>query len=271
MVLETTGRFLDEIWGTRQGYAELRVMGPNGISQSFAQWPGSRDRLLKEVSEYDPTKVNIFFGVLLRTREGGKAEDCEPEVNWLWADVDKKKGATFADLLRAQAPSPNIIVDSGHGWHLYWRLAKPMTHDTAQRTMEAVAQVYGGDHVGDPARIMRLPGSLNVKSDPALPVRLVRFMDLTFTWRTGDFPQATSSRAMSLGTGTPTGSQGTRSEDLWHIALDGAKQGWEDDRILEEMLAVPAGSKIAEMREEQATRWVQRTILKARTSLLSKS
>ena len=40
---------------------------------------------------------------------------------------------------------------------------------------EGLAAAIGGDRVWDAARILRLPGTRNWKSDPAMPVRLLRF------------------------------------------------------------------------------------------------
>lgn len=185
-------RFLDLLWDKREGWAELRVFEPrpedeHEVTQYFFEWPKNRDLLFDGLEDLDWD--DVFMGVLLRTDAGyGDAEHTEKETSWLWADIDKKRGITFGTLLSRISHYPQVVVDSGHGWHLYWRLASPVPVTIAQGAMSVLADRLGGDRVGDPARIMRLPGTLNNKDDEAMPVRLLRF-DPVFTHRFSDFDQ----------------------------------------------------------------------------------
>jgi len=92
-------------------------------------------------------------------------------------------------LVAALPLPPTIIVDSGHGLHLWWLLASPWAFaDEAdrvrcariaegwQRRLEAVAKEHGTglDTVQDLPRILRVPGTTNHKGDPC-PVELVEF------------------------------------------------------------------------------------------------
>lgn len=262
-------RLLEALWGEREGYGEVRAMRAGKVEQLFFKWPLPDDRIRWSVIndlEALRTTHDMYFGVLLRTREGGKAADCESMVHWLWADVDKKGGATFASLLSAPIPPPQIVVDSGHGWHLYWRLAKPVSHAKAQSVMAAIASQVNGDAVGDPARILRLADTTNFKGDP-IPVRILRWKNLDRGWRIGDFNVGGALRKASKASTSPTGTKGTRSEELFVLALDLVRKGKSDADIYKEMLAVPAGSKIAEMPRTRADRWVNLTISKARKLL----
>lgn len=80
---------------------------------------------------------------------------------------------------RLGLPRP-VIVDSGGGVHVYWTLDKPASIDewlpVATRLKELCKQ---HDFLADPtitadaARILRVPGTHNYKSDPANPVSIV--------------------------------------------------------------------------------------------------
>lgn len=174
---DLTEQFLDLIWKAYRGTAELRTLDAEGVmSQHFFLWPKEKNDILLTIASLNGYN-DIFGGVLLRTGPKGDAAHCRKETEWLWADVDKKKGVTFGSILRRLMPIPQIIVDSGHGWHLYWHLDRPVPTDVATGAMKVLAETLGGDIVGDPARIMRIPGTLNLKDGKAVPVRIIKMDD----------------------------------------------------------------------------------------------
>lgn len=182
---EVASKFLDLLYGKREQYAEVRIINSGGTIQEWFLWPDNKQMLLDSLPDYDWD--NVFVGTLLRTSYGhGDAAHTEDMTSWLWSDVDKKRGATFGDLLGRISHYPQMIVDSGHGWHLYWRLETPVPVTVAQGAMSVLADRLGGDRVGDASRVMRLPGTLNNKDDDAMPVRLLRY-DPTFTHRFSEF------------------------------------------------------------------------------------
>lgn len=81
---------------------------------------------------------------------------------------------------------PSMIIDTGGGLHCYWKFKEPFEikseadRSEIQQLIKSFhglfqngfkAQGYKIDNVSDLARILRLPGSLNHKSDPPMPVR----------------------------------------------------------------------------------------------------
>lgn len=93
----------------------------------------------------------------------------------VFCDIDN---TTIDDALHrikeADLPWPTVIVNSGHGVHLYWRLDEPTT-DLQQWSMiqKQLAKLLDADpKVCDAPRIMRLPGSVNHKSEP-VPCALI--------------------------------------------------------------------------------------------------
>ena len=116
----------------------------------------------------------------------------------LWCDIDvggPNHPPTHADavsLIQAVGPVPSCVIDSGHGLHGWWFLSEPWDLRQADErtraaglarlwvaTVQACARARGWtcDAVGDLARIMRVPGTLNAK-DPAA-VRPVVVLDWT--------------------------------------------------------------------------------------------
>jgi hypothetical protein len=136
---------------------------------------------------------DVYFGVALRranmtkNQKGGVA-DCRG-LPGLFLDVDIDTGfnthaaknlpKTFdqcAEIL-ADAPEPTGIIDSGHGWHVYWLFDKvhPVGYADAhtfsnvseafQRKIIARANALGYhvDMTGNLDRILRVPGTINTK------------------------------------------------------------------------------------------------------------
>lgn len=259
---------LGELWHNKEGFAEIRIMAPGSyMVQRFFEWPTEEEDLNDYVRRYTTTH-DIYFGVNLRRVRGGTAADVDSDIRWLWADVDKKTGATFASLSAAPLPQPQIIVDSGHGWHLYWALKEPIDHDTAQAVMNDIADMVGGDRVGDPARILRMPGTFNHKAYPPIGVRVIRMKNTRRGYRLGDFDIPKSKVERRRIAGFVGGGRGTRSEDLFRYAIDNVRLGKSDEEIYKGMLEEPAGSKLLEMRtEERRKRWAILTIGKARRTI----
>lgn len=101
----------------------------------------------------------------------GKCDRCVALARVVFADLD---GASVeeaaARVQSADLPDPTLIVASGHGVHVYWRLEQPM--DDPQewtRVQKRIAKLLDSDPtVCNPSRIMRVPGFLNHKRPTAL-------------------------------------------------------------------------------------------------------
>jgi hypothetical protein len=72
-------------------------------------------------------------------------------------------------------PPLTILLNSGHGAHGYYRLSHHVTDLLAWRELQGdLAVLVGGDvKVKNAERVMRLPGFLNVKSQPYVPCEIV--------------------------------------------------------------------------------------------------
>lgn len=99
-------------------------------------------------------RFNLFFGVCPRFAGGGQFDLAWQirTVRVLWADLD---GVTVEQarqrIVRASLPEPTVLLGSGHGAHVYWRLDEP----------------YRIDDVGDPPPVqIEWVGNCDGKNKP---------------------------------------------------------------------------------------------------------
>lgn len=106
-----------------------------------------------------PDGAEIYFGPALRS-----AKDMHKEAvlgsRAIWLDIDDVEEHPV--IL-----PPTYRVFSGHGWHYYWMLREPV-YDRAylEQLNQAVTAHAGGDDCWNANRILRVPGSMNLKSTP---------------------------------------------------------------------------------------------------------
>jgi hypothetical protein len=137
------------------------------------------------IRKHDAPGVGCYFAVA-RLKEGAQARSTETvqETLWLWADIDFKDHpaltpAEIDEHIAQMRYPPTIVVNSGHGRHLYWALHEPedlTTPEGRRRVIEALQaacrHVAGDPSVCDVTRLMRLPGSHNRKNGDCIPVEM---------------------------------------------------------------------------------------------------
>lgn len=275
--------FFDSVWRAVGEYGEFRFIRDGQVEQAFVELPWDATDL-GFVSDWDRDGWDCYFGVVPRMRRGGKASDCAPVTRTLWADVDAKrtggKGVALHTIL-SLIEQPNIIVDSGHGYHAYWLLDRDTDMVDASLIMRGLARELHGDAVHDAPRVLRVPTTHNHKNGESLPVRVLR-LDLTRYWRANDFESyvaverswPTVTRTVGeriedvpvwledlIEGGAP---RGGRSEAAFKVALWLLRYGWTPDQIVEVFASHPRGigEKYVEL-ERQGDRWLERTITAA--------
>lgn len=132
---------------------------------------------------------DVFIGVgFRRCPETGDMRRCRCKVKGgnthvsrltaAYADLDVGKAGATVDaiverLMESRVP-PAIVVASGRGVHGYWTFDEPTADlERVRRINQGIRDRFGGDNAVDPARILRLAGTLHRKQSPALPVRLI--------------------------------------------------------------------------------------------------
>ena len=158
-------------------YVEVRWKSPgNGsMRREFFESPQETLRFASGLrSSHD-----VYFGVASRQSMVGTKEGVN-RLPTVWADLDAKEAHTRETRFKqiTDLPHlPSIVVWTGGGFHPYWLLEEPAEGQQelalAESVMRRLAEGLDGDHVGDRARILRLPGTLNHKYGKPRPVELV--------------------------------------------------------------------------------------------------
>jgi hypothetical protein len=171
-------------------FVELRIARPQGgMGQRFFD---VRDvASVEQVTAEAGPKTDVYVSVNPRSRREGKRSAIE-RCHVLHVDVDGDR-----ERLRAFRPLPSIVVSSGAGLHTYWSLLDPIGPDEAEVANRQLALAVDGDlHCVDAARILRLPGTLNHKTQPPRPVEILRLEAEVFRLEevVGHLPPPASSR-----------------------------------------------------------------------------
>jgi len=151
-------------------WVEIRRL-PSGRSSWYqaADLPNHVEELLQDNANGE----NIYVGLNPRKHEGGRTASDVALGRVLLADFDS---TTPDDALtkwrRMDLPDPTMVISSGHGAHIYVRLAEPLLDlDVWTSLQKQVIAVVGSDPaIHDPPRVIRLPGFDNLK-DPKQPVQ----------------------------------------------------------------------------------------------------
>lgn len=160
---------------------EIREL-PSGRSAWFqAKELGSQAERLRVANE---AGQNVYVGINPRCCRGdgtkaqdcsgsqcGKCDSCVTHCQVLVADFDNTDVANAnARIASASLPPATLVLNSGHGVHVYWRLNEPMADQRGWRSLQrAIAKLVGSDgSVSNPSRLMRLPGFTNHKKPIAL-------------------------------------------------------------------------------------------------------
>jgi hypothetical protein len=192
-------RFLELLFGDKpdKDYILLFVL-PDKVSY----WYKAVGTAAVIVSDFQGK--NVYVGVGTSPKNYGSRHRCKADdisgIVGMWADIDfagamhKKQNLppTMEDgqkLLAEMGLQPTVVVNSGHGLQAWWLFKEPWVFDTPEEreraqamcrrwsaTLKARAGAHGwdADSVWDLARVLRVPGSVNVKDpDNPVPVRLI--------------------------------------------------------------------------------------------------
>lgn len=159
------------------------VAGPDGTVHIRTQ--SAKDKTVEEYwvnpSKYDAESLqqqftqksvdeerNMWFQV--GTVEPGRKQPVK--ANIVWADIDLYKypgGELQAMGLLRYLPKPTVIVRSGRGIHVYWKLKEPIDASQpmspAQIISKSAQWFLGADAAHSPAKLLRIPGTYNFKPD----------------------------------------------------------------------------------------------------------
>jgi hypothetical protein len=150
-------------------------IGPSDRKRSYAYPSELTTGFLSRAFEFSG-KANVYFGVVLRKGHGGSREDLGA-MTALWAEIDFKETPYDKALaaIKAFPLRPSFGIRSGGGFHLYWLLREPVVGTTEilkiKPHLRAICRAVSGDmQSAEPARILRVPETTNIKYNPHQPV-----------------------------------------------------------------------------------------------------
>ncbi|GMK49144.1 hypothetical protein PghCCS26_62740 [Paenibacillus glycanilyticus] len=167
----------DLLFNGLPGLIEVREIDANG---------GAKSRYFDGLAQFKaytpPSDKNVYIGMFTRKKvknekvRGDKA-GCQ-RTNVLWADYDN---TTLNDVRRriqtVRLPEPSVFVNSGNGIHAYW-LLNSSAYEGVEDVLKAIATNTGADvKAAEIARVMRLPGTYNVKGSTPKRCQVIKQSD----------------------------------------------------------------------------------------------
>jgi len=181
---EEKKEFFQTLFKGSKGYIEIRSIDPKGKVKQDWYEVSELDRLLYELEKPQFKRVNTYFGVCPRRTKKGTEKDVS-QANCLWVDLDAKdreEKRSIETKLDDFDPPPSIIISSGHGYHCYWLFDKPEEITSYQDILrvkgynKGLAEELKGDKGIDLSRILRVPGTKNLKNpEETLAVTIDKF------------------------------------------------------------------------------------------------
>jgi hypothetical protein len=162
--------YLDMLGGDGRGWLEIRYRTQRGMRTLFYPARG-RTRQLTSMIANVSQRSDVYIGCAVRAVRAGDKDAIAG--SWVaWAELDSTDAI---NRLASFTPAPTMLISSGTPGHMhaYWALTDRADGPAIEDANKRLAHAVGGDPVCfDSTRILRPPGTLNHKHDPALPVRL---------------------------------------------------------------------------------------------------
>jgi len=177
LLAESTIPLIQELWSLPGSWGEFRaITKDDALRPLFLKIPLRPDHLAPALSwaaSRNRERYNIYFGVNPRKECRGRNQDVAAYSSFI-ADIDDPEGSWPACQALAKAGVPaSACVRTSRGLHLYWLLNEPEEPGPEVRErMRRLQLALNSDPVHDPARILRLPGSVCWKMDTPREVYL---------------------------------------------------------------------------------------------------
>jgi AAA domain len=136
---------------------------------------------LREIEAHAYVSINPRDREMVEAEEGKEGspggKSTVSRVITLFSDYDYAKMGQSRDqaleYLQSLSCPPTMIIDSGGGLQVYWLLSVPVTNTEdkgfAEKIMSAMCEWWQTDKVKDYSRILRVPGTQNVKPEYETP------------------------------------------------------------------------------------------------------
>ena len=149
----------------------LRRISPAAIVQRIVKLQSAlQPRYLGWLAHENATGANVYIGANpIVSGSQKRTKESVAEVRHLYLDLDTDGDAKLAALRAANAaPIPTAIVSTSPGkYQVLWRV-ESVPFEQQEALLKLLAITFGGDAAcTDCNRVLRLPGFLNQKYDPA--------------------------------------------------------------------------------------------------------
>lgn len=160
---------LPKVWGKRQGYVFLPYRRGDGSWCEGDAIPAASIGISVDL----PALTDQYFCPLVFDRPKRLALHALP-TPWLWSDLDAVDPAkTVLRPSVAWLTTPPYFGKGGH-YQALWLLDTPIEASEAAALSRRIAYAEGADHSGwDVTQVLRVPGTMNGKRDPATTVELL--------------------------------------------------------------------------------------------------
>jgi hypothetical protein len=167
----------------------LRREVPGATIQRIVQLETALEpRYLAWLAHENAAGANVYVAANpLRSDSRRRTKECVASVRHLYLDLDTDGEARLTSLRASDAvPPPNVVLSTSLGkYQILWRV-DGFTLEQQESALKLLAVTFGGDPAcTDCNRVLRLPGFLNCKYDPAYPVMVEYPGDST--WNSDDF------------------------------------------------------------------------------------
>lgn len=230
-------------------WVELRLVPP-GRSKWFQA--GDRQHVSAAIEwalqhNANPQPQNIYVGANPRYGDGKRGDKNVQIARAVFADLDKGCTADTAKerIAAAALPTPSMLIESGGGIHAYWLLTEPLRDMAAWVAIQKglINALDSDKTICNAERIMRLPGSRNVKPDrPGQPLcRIIAMKDERYPANIFPARKAQAASVAPTQTTFPAGSMSSlsrkfildgyvmpagRRQTCFAVACDLAARGW---------------------------------------------
>lgn len=194
-----------------EAYLNLRYWPKDKSYPQSKFLPISDIESLPKTLEQLKKQYNCYFGVATRTEDAKNKNDAGKggiaEIPALHLDLDRKNFFLTEELKKAKELSgkewekaeqssgnewkkavqvineflrgPTYTINSGRGVHFYWKFKEPIPREKIsdiENLLKRIASHFGGDMMSaEAARILRIPGTKNHKSNPPREVTIEGF------------------------------------------------------------------------------------------------
>ena len=235
-------RFLNRCFAPDETIALLlRRENPPSITQRVVRLERALEARYQAWLSYENGRgANIYVAANpLRPGTRKRTKESIASVRHLYIDIDTDGDARLAALRASDlVPPPNLILSTSLGKHqALWRV-EGLDFDRQEQTLKQLAIVFGGDPAcTDRNRVLRIPGFLNHKYDPAFRVT-VEYPDDSI-WTPGDFrldaaTVDTRRCAQAIPSHTPP-SKHRNSENDWAWVCDQLARGNDAVKLTREL------------------------------------